>query len=51
MTIYYLKTGFIHHIPKDREREVIKFYKLFKDHGFWRNKRYTIVGWEDKNEN
>lgn len=47
MIIYYLKTGYMHRIPKGKEKEVIKFYKLFKDHGIWRNKLGTIYAWED----
>ena len=48
MTIYYLRTGGIHKIPPEKESEIIKFYKLFKNRqGMWQNGRGDIYAWED----
>ena len=50
MTIIYLSTGVMHQVPKNKIREVIAFYELFKVRGMWRNKRGTIYMWEEVKE-
>lgn len=48
MTIIYLKTGYIHKIPKGKEKQYIRYYKLYKYLGGWKNKHGTIYAWEEK---
>lgn len=46
MIVYYLRTGYMHRVTRKAANRVIKYYKLFNDHGVWRNKRGTICAWE-----